>query len=90
MVSNIDVKDVEDIFEIRKLLEPLAANDSLPRMSISELKEIKKDSEKLMAKPENRENIMRFFVLDEVFHKFLNKECRKKKLIDILNCSIFK
>lgn len=38
-----------------------------------------------MAKPENKENRMRFFVIYERFHKLLNEKCRNKKLVDILD-----
>ena len=38
-----------------------------------------------MAKPENKENRMRFFVIDERLYKSLNEKCRNKKLIDILD-----
>jgi len=76
---------VKDISKIRDLLEPFAAKESLYRISKPKLKEIKKEFITLMAKPENKENRMRFFVIDERFHKLLNGKCRNKKLIDILD-----
>lgn len=38
-----------------------------------------------MAKPESKENRMRFFVIDERFRKLLNEKCSNKKLFDILD-----
>ena len=84
-VSNITFQEVKDISKIRELLEPFAAKESLSRISRSKLKEIKKELITLMAKPENKENRMRFFVIDERFHKLLNEKCRNKKLIGILD-----
>lgn len=85
MVSDITDQEVKDIFKIRGLLEPFAAKESLSRISRPKLKEIKKEFITLMAKPENKENRMRFFVIDERFHKLLNEKCRNIKLIDILD-----
>jgi len=76
---------VKDISKIRELLEPFAAKESLSRISRPKLGGIKKEFIKLMAKPENEENRMQFFVIDERFHKLLNEKCRNKKLIDILD-----
>lgn len=76
---------MKDISKIRGLLEPFAAKESLSRISRPKLKEIKKEFITLMTKPENKENRMRFFVIDERFHKLLNEKCRNKKLIDILD-----
>ncbi len=85
MVSNVTAQEVKDIFKIRGLLEPFAAKESLSRISRPKLKEIKKEFITLMAKPENKENRIRFFVIDERFHKLLNEKCRNKKLVDILD-----
>jgi len=85
MVSNITAQEVKDISKIRELLEPLAAKESLPRIPASKLEEIKKEFVKLISKPENKENMNYFFLLDKRFHKLLNEECRNKKLIDILD-----
>lgn len=85
MVSNVTAQEVKDIFKIRGLLEPFAAKESLSRISRPKLKEIKKEFITLMAKPENKENRMRFFVIYERFHKLLNEKYRNKKLVDILD-----
>jgi len=84
MVSNITAQEVKDISKIRELLEPLAAKESFLRISRLKLKEIKQEFIILLSKPENKENKMRFFVLDERFHKLLYEKCGNKKLIDIL------
>lgn len=84
MVSNMTAQEVKGIFKIRGLLEPFAAKEFLSRIPRSKLKEIKKEFITLMAKPENKENRMRFFIIDESFHKLLNEKCRNKKLVDIL------
>jgi len=81
MVSNMNAQEVKDIFKIRGLLEPFAAKGSLSRISRSKLKEIKKEFITLMAKPENKENRMRFFVIDERFHKLLKKNVGIKSLL---------
>ena len=84
MVSNITAQEVKDISKIRELLEPLAAKESFLRISRLKLKEIKQEFIILLSKPENKENKMRFFVLDKRFHKLLYEKCGNKKLIDIL------
>ena len=84
MVSNITAQEVKDISKIRELLEPLTAKESFLRISRLKLKEIKQEFIILLSKPENKENKMRFFVLDERFHKLLYEKCGNKKLIDIL------
>ena len=84
MVSNITAQEVKDISKIRELLEPLAAKECFFRISRLKLKEIKQEFIMLMSKPENKENKLRFFVLDEKFHKLLYEKCGNKKLIDIL------
>ena len=84
MVSNITAQEVKDISKIRELIEPLTAKESFLRISRLKLKEIKQEFIILLSKPENKENKMRFFVLDERFHKLLYEKCGNKKLIDIL------
>jgi len=84
MVSNITAQEVKDISKIRELLEPLAAKECFFRISKPKLAKIKQKFIILMSKPENKENKMRFFVLDEKFHKLLYEKCGNKKLIDIL------
>jgi DNA-binding GntR family transcriptional regulator len=85
MVSNITQQEVKDICRIRKVLEPLAAKESLPRISRSYLERIKKNFIQLSSKSENKESKNHFFVLDKDFHKLLYSECGNKKLIDILD-----
>lgn len=85
MVSNITEQEVKDISKIRKVLEPLAAKESLPKISSSDLEGIKTNFLKLFDKPESKENKNYFFLLDKDFHKLLNKECGNRKLIDILD-----
>jgi len=84
MVSNIAAQEVKDIFKIRILLEPVAAKDSLPKISMSEIEEIKKDLSGFIFKPENKENRDNFFILDKRFHNLLSKKCGNKKLIELL------
>ena len=69
MVSNITQQEVKDICRIRKVLEPLAAKESLPRISRSYLERIKKNFIQLSSKSENKESKNHFFVLDKDFHK---------------------
>jgi len=85
VVSNITAQEVKDIFRIRKLLEPVAAKDSLPKISISKMKEFKKKFREIMSKPENTENKNNFFLLDKDFHKLLNEGCGNKKLTELLD-----
>ena len=63
----------------------MAAKDSLPKISTSKIKEIKKEFEKIMSEPKNKENRNDFFLLDKEFHKLLNRGCGNKKLIEILD-----
>jgi len=85
MVYNITAQEIKDVFKIRELLESVVAKDSLPKISTSKIKEIKKEFEKIMSEPKNKENRNDFFLLDKKFHKLLNRECGNKKLIEILD-----
>jgi len=85
VVSNINAQELKDIFKIRVLLEPVAAKDSLSRISMSELKENKKDLLKFMSKPENKENRDNFFIIDKHFHNLLSRKCGNRKIIELLD-----
>ena len=84
MVSNITAQEVEDIFRIRELLEPVAARDSLLKISLSKMKEMKKEFEKIISIPKNKENRDYFFLLDKEFHGLLYEKCGNKKLTKLL------
>ncbi|GAB4118210.1 MAG: GntR family transcriptional regulator [Candidatus Caldatribacteriota bacterium] len=85
MVSNITQQEVKDISRIREVLEPLAAIESLPKISMSNLERLKKNFIELSFVLENKTSKSYFFVLDRDFHKLLYSECGNRKLVEILD-----
>jgi len=85
MVSNITTQEVKDISKIREMLEPVTAKESLSKISLPDLRTMKREFLNFLSKPETEDNKKQFFVLDEQFHKLLHGKCGNKKLMDILD-----
>lgn len=85
MVSNITTKEIENIFEIREVIEPLAAKKSFSKLSITELNKMGKKFEEFMDKPVDSENRIHYSELDEKFHISIIKNCDNEKIIELLS-----
>jgi len=85
MVSNITTKEIENIFEIREAIEPLAAKKSFSKLSITELNKMGKKFEEFMDTPVDNENRIQYSELDEKFHISIVKNCDNEKIIELLS-----
>ena len=85
IVSNITTKEIENIFEIREAIEPLAAKKSFNKSSIIELNKLGKKFEEFMDKPVDSENRIEYSELDEKFHISIVKNCDNEKIIELLS-----
>ena len=83
-VSNITAQIIEDIFEIRKTLEPLAVKKSIGKISIEKLEKVGESFKYFINKPSNVENCIQYLALDKKFHDLLSQNCGNKKLIELL------
>ncbi len=84
IVSNITTKEIENIFEIREVIEPLAAKKSFSKSSITELNKMGKKFKEFMDKPVDSENRIQYSELDEKFHISIVKNCDNEKIIELL------
>lgn len=85
MVSNITKKEIENIFEIREVIEPLAAKKSFSKISITELNKMGKKFKEFMDKPVDSKNRIQYSELDKKFHIFVVKNCDNEKIIELLS-----
>ena len=83
-VSDITAQMIEDIFEIRETLEPLAVKKSIGKISIEKLEILWEDFKKFINKPADTENRINYLALDKEFHDLLSQDCGNEKLIEIL------
>lgn len=83
-VSNVTTETIEDIFEIREILESLAVKKSLGKILMNELEKVGDDFKEFINKSENAENRIQYLVLDKKFHDLLSQNCGNKKLIELL------
>jgi len=84
-VSTVTIQMIEDIFEIREILELLAVKKSLGKIFIKELEKVGDSLKKFIDKPTNIENCMKYLTLDKKFHDLLSQNCGNKKLIELLS-----
>ncbi|HAJ33069.1 MAG TPA: hypothetical protein DCK79_06820 [Candidatus Atribacteria bacterium] len=85
VVSNITTKEIENIFEIREAIEPLAARKSFSKLSITELDKIGKKFEEFINKHVDSKNRIQYSELDEKFHIYIVKNCDNEKIIELLS-----
>jgi DNA-binding GntR family transcriptional regulator len=80
-VFSFTADDIEEIFEIRKFLEPLAMDIAAPSLSINGLMEIRT----IITDHSHAYNSMQQTEVDERFHKFFINASSKRRLIAMLH-----
>ena len=83
-VSKITAQAIEDIFEIREILESLALEKSIGKISIEEMEKVGVSFKKFINKTVDKENYVQYLALNKKFHDLLSQNCGNKKLIDLL------
>jgi len=84
VVSDINIHDVEEIFEIREALEVLAITQSMPGISLKELGNIIQDMRKIKNIPKEEQGKTKFLSLDKAFHELIRRNCHNLRVIKIL------
>jgi DNA-binding GntR family transcriptional regulator len=72
VVRKLDFAEVEEIYEIRKLLEPLAIAKAIKHITAAELA----DAERLMAAMDDESNAADWTDLNREFHELMSKAAR--------------
>ncbi len=86
-VKTISFKDIEDIFEVRKVLETLAIKTSLNRITDEEISQLEKKFIDLMLDYDDGINIPmdRFIAVDWELDELIVKKCNNNYIITIIN-----
>ncbi len=80
-VFGFTIDDLEDIFEIRRVLESLALEYAVPSLSIQGLKEIRDRLESA----KDSENSHEIAEIDFQLHRYLIDSCGRRRIINSLN-----
>lgn len=80
VVKKISIKDVEDTYELRSILEKKAVIESVPRLTPIDIIEL----ESLVKKMEIELN-KEYILLNQTFHRNLMMYCTNQKLMQIIN-----
>jgi len=84
IVSGITVQDIEDIFEIRSLIEGLAAKRAVNKITEDDLKRMEEILE-LTDFYTTKEDVEKWSELDTEFHEIIFKACKSKPLWNVLS-----
>jgi len=82
VVSNASVEDVQEVLQIRGVLEGLAARLATKRINEEEIKELEK-YQKRMEHYTNKDNVLAFSEMDAEFHELILNICGNNRLIQI-------
>lgn len=80
-VYGFTVDDLEEMYEIRRVLEVLALDFAAPSMSISGLVELRESIEKI----KNIDDAIKHAELDAKLHSYIIESSRRRRLINMLN-----
>jgi len=81
-VSNASVKDVQEVLQIRGVLEGLAARLATKTINEEEIKELEK-YQKRMEQYTNKDDVLAFSEMDAEFHELILNICGNNRLIQI-------
>lgn len=84
VVEGVTMQDVEDIYDIRKMIEGLAARWAAEKITDEQLKELK-DILDLMEFFTDKENVEKFSELDSKFHEIIFKASNSRPLESVLS-----
>jgi DNA-binding GntR family transcriptional regulator len=82
VVSNASVEDVQEVLQIRGVLEGLAARLATKMINEEEIKELEK-YQKRMEYYTNKDNVLAFSEMDAEFHELILNICGNNRLIQI-------
>lgn len=82
VVSNASVEDIQEVLQIRGVLEGLAARLAIKMISEEEIKELEK-YQKQMEYYTKKDDILAFSEMDAEFHELILNICGNNKLIQI-------
>ncbi len=82
VVSNASVEDVQEVLQIRGVLEGLAARLATKTINEEEIKELEK-YQKRMEHYINKDNVLAFSEMDAEFHELILNICGNNRLIQI-------
>jgi len=82
VVSNASVEDVQEVLQIRGVLEGLAARLAIKMISEEEIKELEK-YQKQMEYYTKKDDVLAFSEMDDEFHKLILNICSNNRLIQI-------
>jgi len=82
VVSNASVEDVQEVLQIRGVLEGLAARLATKTINEGEIKELEK-YQKRMAHYTNEDDVLAFSEMDAEFHELILNICGNNRLIQI-------
>lgn len=84
IVSPITLEDINEVFQIRKIVETYVAKNSCRDMSEEHLKQFRKQFAEFNFIP-NSPIAMKYYELDSVFHKYIVKASNNSYLIEFVN-----
>jgi DNA-binding GntR family transcriptional regulator len=82
VVSNASVEDIQEVLQIRGVLEGLAARLAIKMISEEEIKELEK-YQKQMEYYTKKDDVLAFSEMDAEFHELILNICGNNKLIQI-------
>jgi len=82
VVSNASVKDIQEVLQIRGVLEGIAARLATKMISEEEIKEIEK-YQKWLEHYTNKDDVLAFSEMDAEFHELILNICDNNRLIQI-------
>jgi len=82
VVSNASVKDIQEVLQIRGVLEGIAARLATKMISEEEIKEIEK-YQKWLEHYTNKDDVLAFIEMDAEFHELILNICDNNRLIQI-------
>ncbi|MBA7714688.1 HTH-type transcriptional repressor RspR [subsurface metagenome] len=82
VVSNASIEDVQEVLQIRGVLEGLAARLATKTISEEEIKELEK-YQKRMEHYTNKDDVLAFSEMDAEFHELILNICGNNRLIQI-------
>jgi len=85
VVSEINIQDVKEIFEIRETLEILAVSKSFKNISMKELENLESELNRLKNFPEERKNKNKFLLIDRKLHQLIRKNFNNSRINKILD-----
>lgn len=80
VVSNASVKDIQEVLQIRGVLEGIAARLATKMISEEEIKEIEK-YQKWLEHYTNKDDVLAFSEMDAEFHELILNICGNNRLI---------